>query len=59
MPFLSTHFYTGALVERLGGTDISWIIGLVVPGLLYYVAARRKAAHVPERLILPDEPSLP
>jgi nucleobase:cation symporter-1, NCS1 family len=59
MPFLSTHFYTGALVERLGGTDISWIIGLVVPGLLYYVMARRQAARVPERLILPDEPSLP
>ncbi|WP_323119840.1 purine-cytosine permease family protein [Burkholderia alba] len=59
MPFIATGFYTGPLVDLLGGTDISWIIGLVVPGVLYYVAARRQTAHVPERLILPDEPSLP
>ncbi|MDN7672626.1 cytosine permease [Burkholderia oklahomensis] len=58
MPFIATEFYTGPLVSKLGGTDISWIIGLVVPGVLYYVTARRQAAHVPERLILPDEPSL-
>ncbi|AYX40060.1 cytosine/purines/uracil/thiamine/allantoin permease family protein [Burkholderia pseudomallei] len=59
MPFIATEFYTGPLVAKLGGTDISWIIGLVVPGVLYYVTARRQTAHVPERLILPDEPSLP
>ncbi|AIO70220.1 purine-cytosine permease family protein [Burkholderia oklahomensis] len=58
MPFIATEFYTGPLVAKLGGTDISWIIGLVVPGVLYYVTARRQAAHIPERLILPDEPSL-
>lgn len=30
LPFLATHFYTGPLVEPLGGADISWIVGLVV-----------------------------
>ena len=33
----------GAVVERLGGVDISWIIGLVVPSILYYLFARRDA----------------
>lgn len=41
MPFISTKLYTGPLVAHLGGVDISWIIGLIVPGLLYYVFARR------------------
>jgi NCS1 family nucleobase:cation symporter-1 len=58
MPFISTSFYTGPLVERLAGTDISWIIGLVVPGFLYYVVAKRRTSHIPERLILPDDPTV-
>ena len=40
IPFLSTSFYTGPLVATLGGVDISWIIGLVVPAILYYTLAR-------------------
>ncbi|MGB3436261.1 purine-cytosine permease family protein [Achromobacter sp.] len=43
MPFISTKLYTGPMVERLGGVDISWIIGLVVPSILYYLFARREA----------------
>ena len=49
IPFLSTAFYTGPLVEPLGGVDISWIVGLLVPGILYYAldaprsAARRRS----------------
>ena len=43
MPFISTKLYTGPMVERLGGVDISWIIGLVVPAVLYYLFARRDA----------------
>ncbi len=41
MPFISTKLYTGPMVEQLGGVDISWIIGLVVPAVLYYLFARR------------------
>lgn len=41
LPFISTKLYTGPMVERLGGVDISWIIGLVVPSVLYYLFARR------------------
>ncbi|WP_202211129.1 purine-cytosine permease family protein [Pseudomonas paraversuta] len=59
MPFMSTHFYTGPLVDSLGGTDISWIIGLVVPAALYYWAARKWARPVPEHLILPAQTHAP
>lgn len=55
MPFISTHFYTGPLVASLGDTDISWIIGLVVPAALYYACAKKWHGAVPEQLILPVE----
>ncbi|MER6983858.1 purine-cytosine permease family protein [Streptomyces carpinensis] len=55
LPFLATSFYTGPLVAPLGGTDISWIVGLVVPASLYWLAARRDTAHVPDRMIVSAE----
>jgi len=55
MPFISTAFYTGPLVDRLDGTDISWIVGLIVPAALYFLVARRGARHVPAHLILPAD----
>jgi NCS1 family nucleobase:cation symporter-1 len=55
VPFLATSFYTGPLVDRLGGADISWIIGLAFTGFLYYFLARSDQGTVPEALILPDE----
>ena len=54
MPFVATGFYTGAWVAALGGVDISWVVGIAVPGALYYVATRVGGANVPERLILPE-----
>lgn len=54
MPFVSTGFYTGRWVDALGGVDISWIVGLVVPGALYYAATRFVRSRVPDQLILPD-----
>ncbi|GHF84269.1 purine-cytosine permease family protein [Streptomyces thermodiastaticus] len=42
-PFLSTGFYTGPLVASLGGADISWIVGLVVPAVLFAVLGSRRA----------------
>ncbi|MGN6320047.1 purine-cytosine permease family protein [Trinickia sp.] len=55
MPFIATGFYTGPLVDALGGADISWIVGLIVPAVLYYAAARRTSAHAPRQLVLPGE----
>ncbi|MDI3386667.1 cytosine permease [Streptomyces sp. B-S-A8] len=42
LPFLVTHFYTGPLVAPLGGADVSWIVGLTVPAVLYWGVAGRK-----------------
>ena len=57
LPFIATSFYTGPLVEPLGGTDISWLIGLTLPGLIYYLVARRSLQRIPAQLILPQEHS--
>ncbi|MES4888038.1 cytosine permease [Streptomyces sp. NPDC096012] len=48
LPFLATGFYTGPLVDPLGGADISWIVGLAVPAPAYWLVARRNAAVPPE-----------
>jgi len=37
IPFMSLVFYTGPIAPKIGGTDIAWIIGLIVPAILYYV----------------------
>jgi nucleobase:cation symporter-1, NCS1 family len=54
MPFLSTSFYTGPLVATLGGADISWILGLIVPAGLYYAFGRSSPNRVPSHLVLPE-----
>ncbi|SNY47333.1 purine-cytosine permease family protein [Paractinoplanes atraurantiacus] len=41
IPFLSTTIYTGPIASRLGGVDISWIVGLAVICPLYYVLMKR------------------
>ncbi|WP_235215241.1 purine-cytosine permease family protein [Phaeacidiphilus oryzae] len=40
VPFVSTSFYTGPMVARLGGADVSWLLGLAVSAVLYYVLLR-------------------
>jgi nucleobase:cation symporter-1, NCS1 family len=39
-PFVSQPDYTGPLVTRLGGADISWIIGWIIPAAVYLLLAR-------------------
>jgi nucleobase:cation symporter-1, NCS1 family len=58
VPFLSTAFYTGPLVAALGGADISWIVGLIVPGALYYAIVRASPRQIPSSLILPSSAPL-
>ena len=40
-PFIAQPDYTGPLVARLGGADISWIIGFIVPAAAYLLLTRR------------------
>ncbi|MGW2408844.1 purine-cytosine permease family protein [Streptomyces sp. NPDC001739] len=55
LPFLATHFYTGPLVAALGGADVSWLVGLAVPAVLYGLVARRGGAAVPHPEAAPGE----
>ncbi len=54
MPFIATAFYTGPLVASLGGVDISWIVGLVVPAILYRAFGTASRTRAPSDLVLPD-----
>jgi NCS1 family nucleobase:cation symporter-1 len=54
VPFLAQSLYTGPLAKELGGADISWIVGLVVTGSVYYLWAR-KTSTPPSATILPGE----
>lgn len=51
LPFVDSHFYSGPMVAQLGGVDISWIVGLVVPGVLYYLLAKPSVGAVPVPVI--------
>jgi len=55
IPFLATGFYTGPLVAVLGGVDISWMLGLLVPGALYYLLGSASRDRAPPHLILPAQ----
>jgi len=35
VPFIDQAFYMGPFVKLVGGADLSWIVGIVVPTLLY------------------------
>ncbi len=53
IPFLSTSLYTGPLVAPLGGADISWVVGLIVPSILYYLFGQASRRRAPAQLVLP------
>ena len=40
IPFVAADFYTGPLARAIGGIDLSWLVGIVVVGPLYYLAVR-------------------
>ena len=40
IPFMNTPLYTGPIANYLGGADLSWIVGLVATGPIYYFMAR-------------------
>jgi NCS1 family nucleobase:cation symporter-1 len=40
IPFTDQAFYVGPFVRLLGGADLSWIVGIVVPTVLYIALTR-------------------
>ncbi|PXX59730.1 NCS1 family nucleobase:cation symporter-1 [Nocardia tenerifensis] len=52
IPFLAQQLYTGPITEKLGGADISWIVGIAFTAAIYYPLARR-TGNPPDRMIYP------
>lgn len=46
IPFMSLPFFTGPIAAKMGGTDITWIVGLVVGAVLYYGLMRQHPRRV-------------
>jgi NCS1 family nucleobase:cation symporter-1 len=53
VPFLAQSLYTGPLTQKLGGADISWVVGLVVPAVMYYLWASRRNVAPDEMIRMP------
>ena len=55
IPFASQVYYAGPMVRRLGGADVSWVVGFAAAGLTYLALTRwaplpaARTATVPER----------
>nr|WSX24338.1 cytosine permease [Streptomyces tubercidicus] len=55
--FINSGMYVGPLVGFLGGADLSWLVGLVVGGMGYYVCAKLIRDRRPGPVARPSEPS--
>ncbi|NLU09291.1 MAG: cytosine permease [Clostridiales bacterium] len=42
IPFINTTFYVGPICKALGGADISWVLGLLIPFILYYLPMKKR-----------------
>jgi NCS1 family nucleobase:cation symporter-1 len=51
LPFLNSSLWVGPAAKAMGGADISWIIGLILPAVLYWLLSRHVDAGT--------EPDLP
>jgi len=54
IPFMAQAMYTGPITKMLGGTDISWIVGLLATAIIYYPWAMRRNV-APTEMIYPNE----
>ncbi|UXM94737.1 cytosine permease [Bartonella sp. HY329] len=54
IPFFNMAIYEGPLAKLMGGADISWIVSLIVTGVLFYFWGK-KTIKVPDTMILPSE----
>jgi len=53
-PFLAQTLYTGPVTKALGGADISWIVGLLLTGAVYYAWTRGRST-APSAMIYPED----
>lgn len=46
IPFMVLpNLYTGPIADRLGGTDVAWLVGMIASGLVYFIIAPPVAAE--------------
>ncbi|MFD0826496.1 purine-cytosine permease family protein [Neobacillus sp. M.A.Huq-85] len=50
IPFVNTTMYVGPIAKALDGTDLAWMVGLVVPTILYYYPMKKKISLPSEGL---------
>jgi purine-cytosine permease-like protein len=55
LPFMVLSFYTGPAASAMGGVDISFVVGLLVSGVLYALLARGYDAEAEQRAIARSE----
>lgn len=53
IPFLDQTLFTGPMVAKLGGADVSWLLGMVITGIIYIPWAMKVNA-VPAKTIYPE-----
>jgi nucleobase:cation symporter-1, NCS1 family len=50
LPFIASPLHTGSIAKALGGTDLSWLVGLAVTAPAYYwLAKRSRTQYAPGR----------
>ncbi|MGG1662151.1 purine-cytosine permease family protein [Brevibacillus sp. NRS-1366] len=42
IPFINTTYYVGVFAKAFNGADIAWVVGLVLPAVMYYFPMKRK-----------------
>jgi nucleobase:cation symporter-1, NCS1 family len=45
LPFVASPLYTGPIARAIGGSDLSWMVGLLVTSPAYYWLAKRSRAQ--------------
>jgi NCS1 family nucleobase:cation symporter-1 len=49
IPFVATDMYTGSIAKKLGGADISWIVGIILTSV-FYLFGQKLFAREPSRV---------
>jgi NCS1 family nucleobase:cation symporter-1 len=47
VPFIASDVYTGPIARAMGGIDFSWIVGLIVVSVVYFLAVRSRPVAAP------------
>lgn len=53
IPFISADFFEGPIAAALGGADLTWVVGIIVPAVLYYLVNQKNIVR--DSIAQPDE----